>query len=152
MGSHRPIWAALVSRWVMLLPLLTTTAAFPLFNRVLASNLVALLPRRFASQRIAAALCAMPPLLGAAFVRDTAFLFSLCGLSGFTIVFFVPSALQRAAQIASIKRWGEAGRATPHTTPLSGPGTVLAVMSFGAVAFAFNAGLVLVQPMLAALP
>ena len=51
-------WALLVARWVMLLPLLTTTAAFPLFNRVLAVNLQPLLPGELKSRRVAAALCA----------------------------------------------------------------------------------------------
>ena len=45
-GAPVPLWALLVSRWVMVLPLLTTSAAFPLFNAVLASNLVEVaLPR-----------------------------------------------------------------------------------------------------------
>ena len=45
-GESPPLWALCVARWVMLLPLLTTTAAFPLFNRVLAANLAGLLPDR----------------------------------------------------------------------------------------------------------
>ena len=151
-GEPTPLWATLVSRWVMLLPLLTTTAAFPLFNNVLASNLVGLLPRswgRLRSVRVAAALCALPPLLCTALVSDTAFLFSLCGLFGFAIVFFVPAALQLAAMRASVKRWGAAGRATPHTTLFSSSTTVGAVLAFGSAAFAFNVWLVLVKPLAA---
>ena len=156
--------------------------------------------------QVAAALCAMPPLVLTALVRDTAFVFSLCGLSawptapslqgpharrlrafgvrlaalggaappggetgplgaqplpasgarasrlqshrphcfwpaglsGFAIVFFVPAALQRAALRASVARWGRAGRATPHTTCLSGDAAVFGVCAFGAAAFVFN--------------
>ena len=140
-GEPPPLWATLVSRWVMVLPLLTTSAAFPLFNAVLASNLVEILPLswgRMRSRKVAAALCAVPPLVLTALVRDTAFVFSLCGLSGFAIVFFVPAALQRAALRASVRRWGHAGRATPHTTCLSGDAAVFGVCAFGAAAFAFN--------------
>ena len=57
-----PIWARFVAGWIMLLPLLTTTAAFPLFNGVLASNLVAILPEGLRDRRVAALLCALPPL------------------------------------------------------------------------------------------
>lgn len=142
-GAPVPLWAFLISRWVMVLPLLTTSAAFPLFNAVLASNLVEVLPRpRCISEaglrKVAAALCAVPPLVLTALVRDTAFVFSLCGLSGFAIVFFVPAALQRAALRASVRRWGRAGRATPHTTCFSGDAAVFGVCAFGAAAFAFN--------------
>ena len=121
---------------------------------MLASNLVGLLPLswgRLRSHRVAAALCALPPLLCTALVRDTAFVFSLCGLSGFAIVFFVPAALQRAAMRASVKRWGHAGRTTPHTTCLSGGAAVHAVFVFGGVAFVFNVWLVLVKPAVATL-
>ena len=52
---------------------------------------------------------------------------------------------------ASTKRWGEAGRVTPHTTVLSRPELVLCVMAFGVVAFAFNAWLVLIGPLVGAL-
>ena len=97
----------------------------------------------------AAALCALPPLLCTALVSDTAFLFSLCGLFGFAIVFFVPAALQLAAMRSSVKRWGPAGRATPHTTLFSSSTTVGAVLAFGSAAFAFNVWLVLVKPLAA---
>lgn len=137
-GDAVPLWAAFASRWIMLLPLLTTTAAFPLFNRVLAANLEGLLPPRLRSPRVAAALCALPPLLCTACVRDTALVFAICGLSGFIIVFFVPSALQRAAMRASVERWGELGRATPHTTCFSHEPTVVAVMLAASCAFALN--------------
>ena len=135
-GAPVPLWAFLISRWV-------TSAAFPLFNAVLASNLVEILPRsRCISEaglrKVAAALCAVPPLVLTALVRDTAFVFSLCGLSGFAIVFFVPAALQRAALRASVRRWGRAGRVTPHTTCFSGDVAVFGVCAFGAAAFAFN--------------
>lgn len=147
-ATTRPLWASLIARWVMLLPLLTTTAAFPLFNRVLAANLEALLPTRLRSRRMAATLCALPPLLCTACVRDTALVFSLCGLCGFTIVFFVPAALQCASVRASVRRWGEAGRVTPHTTPFSGMAAVYAVGAFGAVAFVYDCWIVLIQPVL----
>ena len=106
-------------------------------------DLVEVLPRpRGLSEaglhKVAAALCAVPPLVLTALVRDTAFVFSLCGLSGFAIVFFVPAALQRAALRASVRRWGRAGRATPHTTCLSGDAAVFGVCAFAAAAFAFN--------------
>ena len=101
----------------MLLPLVTTTAAFPLFNRVLAANLEGLLPAQLRSRRIAATLCALPPLLCTACVQDTAFVFSLCGLSGFTIVFFVPAALQRAALEASVRRCGDEPSPSPSRPP-----------------------------------
>lgn len=138
MGTDVPAWATAVSRWVLLLPLFTTTAAFPLFNRVLAANLEALLPPRLRSKRVAAGLCALPPLLCTALVSDTALVFSLCGLSGFTVVFFVPALLQHAARRASMKRWGEAGRLTPHSTPFSGNATVVGVLAFSVVAFLYN--------------
>ena len=131
--------------------MLTTTAAFPLFNNVLASNLAALLPPRLRSRRVAAALCSLPPLAGCACVRDTSFLFALCGLSGFTVVFFVPAALQHAALLTSTRRWGEAGRRTPHSTCLSGTVPVLAVLGCGGVAFAYNAWMLLLRPALSAL-
>ena len=138
MGTEAPAWATAVSRWILLLPLLTTTAAFPLFNRVLAANLEALLPPRLRSKRVAAGLCAFPPLLCTALVSDTALVFSLCGLSGFTVVFFVPAMLQRAARRASMKRWGEAGRLTPHSTLFSGDSTVFGVLAFSVIAFLYN--------------
>ena len=150
-GAQTPLWARLIGRWVLLLPMLTTTAAFPLFNNVLASNLAALLPPRLRSRRVAAALCSLPPLAGCACVRDTSFLFALCGLSGFTVVFFVPAALQHAALLTSTRRWGEAGRRTPHSTCLSGTVPVLAVLGCGGVAFAYNAWMLLLRPALSAL-
>lgn len=137
-GTEAPLWATVVSRWVLLLPLFTTTAAFPLFNRVLAANLEALLPPSLRSKRIAAGLCALPPLLCTALVSDTTLVFSLCGLCGFTVVFFVPAMLQYAARRASMKRWGEAGRLTPHSTPFSGVRTVVTVLAFSGVAFLYN--------------
>ena len=138
-GAPPAVWARLVARWIMLLPIITTTAAFPLFNQVLAANLEALLPARLRSRRTAASLCAMPPLLLTACVRDTATVFSVCGLAGFAIVWFVPAMLQHAAMRASVRRWGdELGRRTPHTTVMSGPTTVSAVMAVGVVAFGYN--------------
>ena len=62
----------------------------------------------------------------------------LCGLAGFTIVWFVPAALQHAARRASVRRWGEAGRVTPHSSCLSGPATVAVVTVAGVGAFAYN--------------
>ena len=148
-GAAVPLWALLVARWVMLLPLLTTTAAFPLFNRVLAVNLQPLLPGELKSRRVAAALCALPPLVCTAAVHDTAVVFSLCGLCGFAVVFFVPAALQYAAMRATVRRWGaELGHATPHTTVLSGPRVVLAVLAFSISAFGYNAWTVVVRPVL----
>uniref|UniRef100_A0A7S0P156 Amino acid transporter transmembrane domain-containing protein n=1 Tax=Calcidiscus leptoporus TaxID=127549 RepID=A0A7S0P156_9EUKA len=137
-GTATPLWARCIARWVMLLPLMTTTAAFPLFNHVLAANLEGLLPVRLRSRRVAAALCALPPLFCTAYIRDTALVFAVCGLSGFAIVFFVPAALQRAAMRSSIRRWGAAGRSTPHTTVLSHEAAVIAVMGFGGAAFVYN--------------
>ena len=137
-GAPPAVWARLVSHWVMLLPIITTTAAFPLFNRVLAANLEALLPAPLRSRRLSAGLCATPPLVLTACVRDPSVVFSVAGLAGFTIVWFVPAMLQHAAMRASVNRWGELGRATPHTTCLSGPETVGVVMLAGVVAFAYN--------------
>ena len=140
-GLTPPWWARILSQWIMLLPLLTTTAAFPLFNGVLASNLVALLPPKWMARtwrrRGAALLCALPSVLATAVVRSTPFLFSLCGLSGFAIVFFVPAALQRAARHASVARWGAAGRDTPHTTVFSDASVVFAIAALGGAAFVF---------------
>ncbi|KAL1499810.1 hypothetical protein AB1Y20_012495 [Prymnesium parvum] len=150
-GQPPPLWAQLVANWIMLLPLLTTTAAFPLFNGVLASNLVAILPSWLRSRRIASTLCALPPLVLTALVRDTAFLFSLCGLSGFAIVFFIPAALQHASRRTSIKRWGKAGVSTPHSTIFSGTTPVFIVVGLASVAFAFNVWVVLLSPVLSAL-
>ena len=147
-GQPPAVWARALSRWVLLLPCITTTAAFPLFNRVLAANFEPLLPSALRSQRTAAALCATSPFLLTACVHDTALVFSLCGLAGFAIVWFVPAALQYAARRASIQRWGEAGRATPHSTCLSGPAAVAAVSLVGGVAFAFNFWVVLLRPAL----
>ena len=64
------------------------------------------------------------------------------------IVWFVPAALQHYAREASVRRWGEPGRATPHSTCLSGPCTVLAVAACGGVAFSYNVYVVLVRPLL----
>ena len=147
-NAARPLWTACVSRWVLLLPLFTTTAAFPLFNRVLAANLEALLPPALRSRRIAASACALPPLVCTALVHDTALVFSLCGLAGFAVVFFVPSLLQAAAYDASLRRWGELGRRTPHTTCLSGPAATAAVLAFGGGAFLYNVWAVAVRPIL----
>ena len=137
-GAPPPLWATVVSRWVMLLPLVTTTAAFPLFNRVLAANLLGLLPRRLRSRHVAATLCALPPFICTACLHDTALVFAISGLSGFAAVFFVPSLLQRAALRASVRRWGELGRHTPHSTALSSERVVLAVLLFSGGAFAQN--------------
>ena len=79
-------------------------------------------------------------------MRDTPFLFSLCGLTGYAIVFFVPALLQLAATRASIRRWGSAGASTPHTTCLSRAPVVVAVLALGGAAFGFNAWVVLIQP------
>ena len=76
-------------------------------------------------------------MLATAVVRSTPFLFSLCGLSGFAIVFFVPAALQRAARHASVARWGAAGRDTPHTTVFSDASVVFAIAALGGAAFVF---------------
>ena len=84
-------------------------------------------------------------------MRDTAFLFSLCGLAGFTIVFFVPAALQYAARRISIRRWGDAGRDTPHSTCLSGTAPVVGMLTLGSLAFAYNVWVVLIAPALAAI-
>ena len=135
----------------MLLPIVTTSAAFPLFNRVLAANLQPLLPLPLRSKRTAAVICALPPLLLTACIRDTALVFSLCGLAGFCIVWFVPAALQHAAMRASVRRWGEAGRLTPHSTSFSGPFTVVAVAAVGGIAFAYNLWVVVVAPVVARL-
>ena len=143
--------AYLISRWIMLLPIVTTSAAFPLFNRVLAANLQPLLPLPLRSKRTAAVICALPPLLLTACIRDTALVFSLCGLAGFCIVWFVPAALQHAAMRASVRRWGEAGRLTPHSTSFSGPFTVVAVAAVGGIAFAYNLWVVVVAPVVARL-
>ena len=146
-----PLWVRLVGRWVQVLPMLTTTAAFPLFNNVLSSNLKELLPPQLRSQRIAAILCAIPPLLGCAIQRDTSFLFALCGLCGVAVVFIIPAMLQRAARDACVRRWGEVGLATPHSTSLSGDLAVSMVLVIGAVTFLSNAWIMLIWPALQAL-
>ena len=106
-----------------------------------------MLPLQCRSRPIAATLCALPPLLCAAYVRDTTFVFSLCGLSGYAIVFFVPAALQLAAARASLRQFGEAGRVTPHTTCLSSATAVYSVAAAGMVAFLYDMWIVLVRPL-----
>ena len=133
----------------MLLPIVTTSAAFPLFNRVLAANLQPLLPLPLRSKRTAAVICALPPLLLTACIRDTALVFSLCGLAGFFILWLIPAALQVAALRASLRRWGEAGRRTPHTLPvLSSEVSVACVTLVGGLSFAYDAWVVLLAPLL----
>ena len=75
-------------------------------------------------------------------------IFSELLLAGFAIVFFVPAALQLAATRASIQRWGDAGRKTPHTSYFSNTMPVVCVMMLGGLAFAFNVYVVLVEPLL----
>jgi hypothetical protein len=67
---------------------------------------------------------------------------SVAGLAGFFVVFIIPSLLQLAATRLSVRRWGEAGRATPHSTCLSGPPAVWAVLGFGCLAFVVDVWLV----------
>jgi len=115
---------------------------------VLATNLYELLPALLRSHRVAAALCALPPLSLTALSHNTSWLFSLCGVAGFVVVFFVPAALQHAARVASVKRWGEAGLSTPHSTCLSGPGAVLGVMVLSTLSFVYNVWVVVLTPMM----
>lgn len=131
-----PIWARVVGAWIVLFPILVATAAFPLFNGVLAANLAAVLPGHFGSRRLAAPLCALPPLVGAALLDDVPTLLALCGLPSFVIVFLIPAALQHASLRASVLKWGEAGRRTPHSTLLSGHVPVLGLLGIVGVAFA----------------
>ena len=90
------MWLALMCRWIELLPLLTTTAAYPLFNCVLAANLEPLLPSSLRSRTIAALLCGSPPIVCALLVRDPTLIFSLCGLAGFFVVFIIVRRRERS--------------------------------------------------------
>lgn len=146
-----PVWASAAGGAVALLPMLSTTAAFPLFNGVLAANLAVVLPTRLASRRLTAPLCALPPLLAAAALADTPSLLALCGLPCLVIAFLIPAALQAAALRASLRRWGEAGRRTPHSTPLSGAAPALGLFVLGAAVLAAGIWSLLLQPLLHAL-
>jgi amino acid permease len=146
-----PLWASIVGRAIALMPILSATAAFPLFNGVLASNLAVVLPTRLASRRMTAPACALPPLLGAAVLADTPTLLALCGLPCLVIALLIPAALQAAALRASLLRWGEAGRRTPHSTRLSGHAPALAVFVVCALFLAAGIWSLLLMPLLHAL-
>ena len=83
-------------------------------------------------------LCALPSLLLCAAVRDTSLIFSLAGLSGFVMVFFMPALLLRASTRLCVRRFGAAGRHSPSSTPLSDDWAVNLVVLIGAAAFIFG--------------
>ena len=120
----------------MLLPLLTTTAAFP-SSTASSPNLVAA-PAEMDGAHLAAARRGVAlraaVVLATAVVRDPVPLL-LCGLSGFAIVFFA-RACSAAARHASVAL-GAAGRDTPHTTVFSDASVVFAIAALGGAAFVF---------------
>jgi hypothetical protein len=143
-----PAWASAVGGAIALLPIFITTAAFLLFNGVLAANLAVVLPSRLASRRLTAPLCALPPLLAAAVLTDTPTLLGLCGLPCLVTAFLIPAALQAAALRASLRRWGEAGRRTSHSTRFSGRAPALTLLGLGAALFISDTWSLLLQPLL----
>ena len=138
--SSSPVWATILSHWIVLLPILTTTAAFPLFNATLAANLEECLPigSHLRRRPVAGPLCALPPLLLCAAVRDTSLIFSLAGLSGFVMVFFMPSLLLHASRRVCVHRFGAEGECAPSTTRFSGDRTIGVVLLLGSAAFIFS--------------
>jgi hypothetical protein len=136
--TRAPVWASVLAHWIVLLPIISTTAAFPLFNATLASNLEEVLPRSVRRRPIAGPLCATVPLLCTALVRDTAMIFALCGLAGFVMVFFMPAALQVTSLRLCLAKWGEQGRHTPSSTRLSREIYGWIVLMIGGVSFGFS--------------
>ena len=94
-----PLWALAVSRWILFLPLFSTSAAFPLYCAVLVGNLAetlgpASVPMSARGRGFLSIACALPAIILTWCVHDTALIFSLAGLSAFFIVFFFPAFLQ----------------------------------------------------------
>ena len=71
--------------------------------------------------QVAAALCAMPPLVLTALVRDTAFVFSLCGLSAWPTAPSLQGPHARRLRAFGVRLAALGGAATPggETGPLA---------------------------------
>ena len=101
-----PLWALGLSRWILLLPLFSTSAAFPLYCAVLVGNLAETLgpastPMSARGRALLSVACALPAVVLTWCVHDTALIFSLAGLSAFFIVFFFPAFLQERCRDSS---------------------------------------------------
>uniref|UniRef100_A0A7S4FB15 Amino acid transporter transmembrane domain-containing protein n=1 Tax=Chrysotila carterae TaxID=13221 RepID=A0A7S4FB15_CHRCT len=137
-----PWWVHTIARWVSLLPLFTTTSAYPLFNATLAANLLEALPPGILHKRwLTGLLCAVPPIFCTAFISDTSLIFGLAGLCGYGVMFGMPALLLITSRRWSKLVWGDAGHDAPHSTPFSSETSAFFILLVSALCFVFSAAL-----------
>ncbi|KAL0486636.1 11 TM domain-containing transmembrane protein [Acrasis kona] len=118
-----PTWTTILIYVIILFPALDVISAFPLNGIALGNNLhtgVFGENQKYMSKRwiqvLFRLLAAVPPLIGAIFVRDLSKLLSYAGLVGFIITFVIPPVLNVVSRRVCEKRFGCSK--TPYTIPI----------------------------------
>jgi len=121
-GVHKEWWAYIISYTVILFPVATTTTGFPLIAITLGNNIYAGLPSKWTKNQtsrpikiLCRLIAAIPPIIGATFLREVSLLIELTGLCGFFIGYVLPGLVQYMAVRVCVAKWGEAGLRSPYT-------------------------------------
>ena len=138
-----PMYALIISKFVVLFPALDVISAFPLNAVALGNNLYSYfyhgsnLHRVTASEkydvfvrRLFRLVAAIPPIIGAACVTDLSVITDYTGVTGFGVAFVVPALLMLSAERKCRERFGRT-LSTPYSHVLTGSGMQYAVLAIG---------------------
>jgi hypothetical protein len=119
-GWTVPMWCQAIIIVVVLFPAIDVLSAFPLNGITLGNNIHAAIfshnPAIMANRKVAIIFrlfAAIPPIIGACFIRDLGLILSYVGLLGFVITFVFPPLLNIVSKYQSQKKFGESK--TPYT-------------------------------------
>uniref|UniRef100_A0A7S4KJB9 Amino acid transporter transmembrane domain-containing protein n=1 Tax=Guillardia theta TaxID=55529 RepID=A0A7S4KJB9_GUITH len=148
-------WAPIISTTVLLFPVVSVSAAFPLNLLPLAETILRLLPARWSlrigeerARKLLKIFLSLLPITLAAFVKDVAKILEFNGMFGFVIAFFAPCSLFLVARSTCRKRFGEQAASTAYSSfPESSTFCVLLLLAFSVVLAAFTARQVIMDYM-----
>eukprot|EP01135_Chromosphaera_perkinsii_P012394 Nk52_evm5s2657 gene=Nk52_evmTU5s2657 len=149
-GEPVPIWASVISYLVVLFPIFTVSAAFPLNGITLADNLAKSVPSSFTNFFGARAIeCALRiviatlPICGAGYLRNITKILEVCGLLAFLLAFWIPCLLMHYSRVECVNRWGPGGEVTPYHWWFSKPTVVTGIFALSLMFFGITLGKVI---------
>uniref|UniRef100_A0A7S0EX15 Amino acid transporter transmembrane domain-containing protein n=1 Tax=Hanusia phi TaxID=3032 RepID=A0A7S0EX15_9CRYP len=148
-------WAPIISTTVLLFPVVSVSAAFPLNLLPLAETILRLLPPRWGvrigeerMRKLLKILLSLLPISLAACIKDVGKILEFNGMFGFVIAFFTPCSLFLVARRTCRRRFGEQAAATAYASfPESSPACVILLLAFSAVLAVFTARQVIMDYM-----
>ncbi|KAH3743218.1 amino acid transporter [Pelomyxa schiedti] len=136
-------WAYIIQALVLIFPVINIFSNFPLVCITVGNNMHTFIPTtwypRFGGVKVTRGICraiaAIPPIIAAAILGDLSVIFTVTGLFGFFLVFFIPSAFNLLSKVYMSKH--NLRVKTPYTGWYSHRVVIILVLLIGVCAFLF---------------